>query len=264
MGTAISITGLLNPNLWGMDPIVWRVNYFDEIDSTNTWLAQRARENAAEGEVAYARYQSAGRGRLERVWDAVPGSSLLCSLLLRPPLSPQELQWAVACVALGARAALVRLSGVRPTLKWPNDLMVGEKKLAGLLAEFVPASNNSAVVVGIGINLSDSGSEDPRATSILAEAGVTLTPRGLLDILLEEVEQRRRLLDDHAGRDRLREEYEHALSTLGQIVRVQTHTETVVGEARRVDDAGQLVVLVDGTERVFSAGDVVHARVGAK
>jgi BirA family biotin operon repressor/biotin-[acetyl-CoA-carboxylase] ligase len=247
-----------------MDPIVWRVSYFDEIDSTNTWLAQRARENAPEGEVAFAGFQSAGRGRLERVWEAVPGSSLLCSLLLRPPLSPQELQWAVACVALGARAALVRLSGVRPDLKWPNDLMVGEKKLAGLLAEFVPVSNQAAVVVGIGINLTDSGSHDPRATSVLDEAGVTVTPRALLDILLEEVERRRSLLEDEEGRDRLRSEYERALGTLGQIVRVQTHTETIVGEASRVDETGQLVLLVDGVERVFAAGDVVHARAEAQ
>jgi len=247
-----------------MDPIVWRVSHFEEIDSTNTWLAQRAREDAPEGEVAFADFQSAGRGRLERVWEAAPGSSLLCSLLLRPALSPQELQWAVACVALGARAALVRLSGVRPDLKWPNDLMVGEKKLAGLLAEFVPSSNQSAVVVGIGINLTDSGSRDPRATSVRAEAGVTLTPRGLLDIVLEEVERRRALLDDPTGRERLREEYERALATLGQIVHVQTHAETVVGQASRVDESGQLVVLVDGVERAFAAGDVVHARAGAQ
>lgn len=243
-----------------MDPIVWRVNYFDEIGSTNTWLAQRALEGAPEGEVAYARYQSAGRGRLERVWEARPGSSLLCSILLRPTLSPREMQWAVACVALGARAALVRLSGVRPDLKWPNDLMVGEKKLAGLLAEFVASGDASAVVVGIGVNLVDSGARDPRATSVLAEAGVTLSPRGLLDIVLEEVERRRAWLDDDEGRDRLRAEYERALATLGRVVHVQTQNETVVGEARRVDESGQLIVSVNGTERAFAAGDVVHAR----
>jgi BirA family biotin operon repressor/biotin-[acetyl-CoA-carboxylase] ligase len=243
-----------------VNPVIWRVEHFDQIDSTNTWLAQEARNGAPEGVVAYANYQSAGRGRLDRVWTARPGSSLLCSLLLRPALVPDELQLAVACVALGARAALVRLSGVRPALKWPNDLMVGEKKLAGLLAEVVAGPAGLAIVVGIGVNLLDSGSSDERATSVAAEAGVTITPRALLDILLEEVDQRRTQLDDEHGKALLRREYENALQTLGQFVHVQTADETFAGEALRVDEWGRLVVLVSGVERTFAVGDVVHVR----
>jgi len=243
-----------------VDPISWRVEHFDHIDSTNTWLAEKARSGAPEGTVAYADYQSAGRGRLDRTWEAAPGSSLLCSILLVAPLDADELQLAVACVALGARAALVRLSGVRPDLKWPNDLMVGDKKLAGLLAEVVTTAKGIAVVVGIGINLTASASSDARATNIVAEAGVTLWPRALLDILLEEVEQRRRMLEETDGKDRLRHEYERSLVTLGQTVRVQTHDDAVVGEAIGVDPSGRLVVLADGTKQVFDVGDVVRVR----
>jgi BirA family biotin operon repressor/biotin-[acetyl-CoA-carboxylase] ligase len=167
---------------------------------------------------------------------------------------------AVACVALAARTALVRLSGVRPGIKWPNDLMVGEKKLAGLLAEVVSTRDGLAIVVGIGVNLSDSGSGGERATDVLAEAGVTITPRALLDVLLEEVERRRIDLEDVKGRARVREEYQGALVTLGQMVRVQTNDETVLGVASSVDQTGRLLVSVGGIERVFAAGDVVHVR----
>jgi BirA family biotin operon repressor/biotin-[acetyl-CoA-carboxylase] ligase len=241
-------------------PISWRVEHFDQIDSTNTWMAEKARNGAPEGTVAYADFQSAGRGRLDRVWEAAAGSSLLCSLLLTPPLNADELSWAVACVALGARAALVRLCGVRPDIKWPNDLMVGEKKLAGLLAEVVATNDDLAVVVGIGVNLTARASSDERATNVAHEAGVTITPRALLDILLEEVEWRRRAIEDDQGFDRLREEYERALVTLGQTVRVETPHDIVVGEALGVDRQGRLVVLVDDAKRVFDVGDVVHVR----
>jgi BirA family transcriptional regulator, biotin operon repressor / biotin---[acetyl-CoA-carboxylase] ligase len=122
-----------------VERLTWRVEHLSEIDSTNRWLVERAKEGADEGLVVYADFQSAGRGRLERPWEAPARSSLLCSILLRPELDVDHLQLVVAAVALAARAALVRLCGLRPDLKWPNDLVVGPKKLAGLLCEVVEA-----------------------------------------------------------------------------------------------------------------------------
>ena len=86
-----------------------------------------------------------------------PARRCLCSILLRPDVGPDQLQLVVAGVALAARAALVRLSGVRPDLKWPNDLIVSDKKIAGLLAEIVSVDDRLAVVVGIGVNLTHAG-----------------------------------------------------------------------------------------------------------
>ena len=108
-----------------MAPTIWRVEHFEEIDSTNTYLKGQAHQ--AEGLVALADHQSAGRGRLDRSWESQPRSSLLCSLLFRPTLDPTQLQLVVAMVALSARSAIERLSGLRAGLKWPNDLVVGEK-----------------------------------------------------------------------------------------------------------------------------------------
>jgi BirA family biotin operon repressor/biotin-[acetyl-CoA-carboxylase] ligase len=240
--------------------MIWRVEHFEEIESTNTWLAAQAKNGAPEGTVVYADFQSAGRGRLDRRWVSPPRTSLLCSILLRPPLSGDELYLAVAAVALSARAALVRLCGVRPSLKWPNDLLVGEDKLAGLLGEVVQTSAGLAIIVGIGVNLSDAGPDGVRATSVRDASGVTIAPRALLDILLEEIESRRALLESVEGRETLREEYERALVTVGQSVRIELVGAVRSGIARGVDASGQLLVEVDGATMAFNAGDVVHLR----
>jgi BirA family transcriptional regulator, biotin operon repressor / biotin---[acetyl-CoA-carboxylase] ligase len=243
-----------------VNSIVWRIEHFDEIDSTNTWVAQRATEGAPEGLVAVADFQSAGRGRLERTWESTRGSSLLCSILLRPDVSPDQLQLVVASVALAARAAIVRLSGVRPALKWPNDLIVSDAKVAGLLAEIVTVDERLAVVVGIGVNLTYEGPENVLATSVRAASGVTISAPALLDILLDELEPRRERLDSVEGRAQLRDEYVRALATLGQMVRVEQRSGAVIGVATSIDDMGQLVVTVEGEEISFAVGDVVHVR----
>jgi BirA family biotin operon repressor/biotin-[acetyl-CoA-carboxylase] ligase len=244
-----------------VSPIVWRVEHFDEIDSTNTYLTSKVAEDVAEGLVVMADFQTSGRGRLDRQWESPPRASLLCSILLRPNLDAEHLQMVVACAALAARAALVRLSGVRPQLKWPNDLIVGQNKIAGLLAEVVTAQDGFAVVVGLGVNLTYRGPEGINATSVVHEAGVTIEPRALLDLVLEEIDLRRSQLDSEPGWRQLRGEYERSLATIGQRVRVEQQRGAVEGMAVGVDDAGRLLVDVDGETRVFDVGDVVHVRL---
>jgi BirA family biotin operon repressor/biotin-[acetyl-CoA-carboxylase] ligase len=240
--------------------LVWRVEHFPEIDSTNTYLKQRAVDGCDEGLVALADFQSAGRGRLDREWISPPRSSLLCSIVLRPTLEADELQLVVAAVALATRQALERLSGLRPQLKWPNDLIVRDQKLGGLLAEIVSTPRGYDVVVGLGLNLTFDGPEHVEATSVRTETGVTLVPRAVLDLVLEELEVRREQLDGAEGRATLRADYERALATIGQEVRVEQHDGDVEGRAVGVDNIGRLLVEVGGEMRVFSVGDVVHLR----
>lgn len=243
-----------------MSPIVWRVEHFDEIASTNTYVKDQVSDDVAEGLVAIADYQSSGRGRLDRTWESPPRSSLLCSTLLRPDLEDGQLQLVVAAVALAARTALERLCGLRASLKWPNDLVVGENKLAGLLAEVVQTSRGFAVVVGLGLNLTYEGPEGVHATSVRKETGVTIAPRALLDLLLEELEPRRMQLDSKEGRTALRAEYKRALATIDQWVRVEQLDGVREGVARDVDDAGRLIVEIGGALQTFAVGDVVHVR----
>ncbi len=241
-----------------MPPIVWRLTHVATIDSTNAWVAERAREGAPEGTAALADYQAAGRGRRDRRWEAPPHSALLLSVLLRPSDPPTAAAWAVAAVGLSARAALTRLCGLQPSLKWPNDLMVGDRKLGGVLAEYV-TTPQPAIVVGIGLNLT-ACPDGVGATTVLAEAGVTLAPRALTDIVLEELEARAPLVDDPAGLARLRAEYAAGLATLGRAVRVVLEDGEFEGRAIDLDESGRLVVDVGGATRIVSAGDVVHLR----
>jgi BirA family transcriptional regulator, biotin operon repressor / biotin---[acetyl-CoA-carboxylase] ligase len=241
---------------------LWRVEHFNEIGSTNTYVKEHFRE--AEGLVALADFQTDGRGRMDRRWEAPARSSLLCSILFRPALEATQLQLVVALVALSARTAVEKLSGLRAALKWPNDLVVGPDKLAGLLAEIVASDDGLVVVVGIGLNLTYEGPEDAAGTSVRAQTGLTIVPRALLDILLEEIDSRRALLDDERGRASLRDEYVKALATIGQRVRVEQADHFVEGLATGVDDEGRLLVEVDGEVQTFAVGDVVHVRASAE
>jgi BirA family biotin operon repressor/biotin-[acetyl-CoA-carboxylase] ligase len=242
-----------------VNPITWRVEHFEEINSTNTYVSVKAKEGASEGLVARADYQSAGRGRLDRTWEAPPRSALMCSILLSPPTSPDEMQLVVAAVALSARSALGALCSVYPQLKWPNDLIVDDKKIAGLLAEVVQSENGITIVAGIGINLTDSPEGLP-ATNALKVSGVTITPEALLEKLLEELNIRRGLLDTEAGRQMLRAEYESVLETIGRSVIVEQSDAMFPALATGIDATGRLILNAAGEEKIISVGDVIHVR----
>jgi BirA family biotin operon repressor/biotin-[acetyl-CoA-carboxylase] ligase len=246
--------------MWGG---TWDVRRFDEIDSTNLFLRHQARLGAPEGTVAVARHQSAGRGRMDRRWEAPPGASLLMSVLFRPEFDPSELHLCTAALALAAAEACRRVAGVGPVLKWPNDLLVGESKLAGVLAEAEFEDRRApAVVVGLGLNIDWPGPDGVGGTS-LSDLGSGPVDRDvLLEAVLEALATRRGLLDHAPGRREVAAELRERCATLGQRVRVELAGEAVVGVATEVDDAGHLVVQTATGPRTVSAGDVVHLRPG--
>ena len=125
------------------------VRVLAEVDSTNRVVRHEADAGVAEGLVVIAEHQTAGRGRLGRTWEAPASSAVLASILLRPGLAPSDLHLVTAAVALAARAACSSIGGVAVDLKWPNDLLAGEAKLAGILAE----ASRGAVGGGSGLNV---------------------------------------------------------------------------------------------------------------
>jgi len=258
------------------------VHRFDEIDSTNSWLLERARAGDADGTVVVAAYQRAGRGRLDRRWEAPPGANLLVSVLLRPRLGLGDLHLCTAAVALAAADAGVAVAGVQAELKWPNDLVVGERKLAGVLAESLPDHDRPAVVVGLGLNVGwpapdgrpigatglpgDHPEPSPEllgaATSLWRESATPAPPDvdAVLDAVLAGLEPRLADLETADGRRRVMDEYRRRCATLGRQVRVDGHDESLVGLAVDVDDAGHLVLQTPEGRRRVAAGDVVHLR----
>lgn len=250
--------------MWGG---VWDVRWFDEVDSTNTYLRDQARRGAPEGLVAVADHQTAGRGRLDRRWESPPGANLLASVLLRPRCDPDDLHLCTGAVALAAADACREVAGVEPDLKWPNDLLVGGSKVAGVLAEAEFAGATlAAVVVGIGVNVAWPGPEGAGGTCL--DDQLTTAPatdrRVLLEELLRALAARRALLDDGAGRRALADEVRRRCVTLGQMVRVQLVGEELIGPAVSIDGAGRLVVETGSGPRPVAAGDVVHLRPDAR
>jgi BirA family biotin operon repressor/biotin-[acetyl-CoA-carboxylase] ligase len=245
-----------------MAMVPWTINEFEEIDSTNSWLVARAKEGAPHGTVARADFQTAGRGRLDRTWEAPRGVSLLTSILLTPRVSLEQLPVITASVALAASRGLTRLCGLSPKVKWPNDLIVNDRKLGGILAELVDVVEGSPrIVVGLGLNLQWPGPEGVGGTCVRDEVGVTVTPRAMLDILLAELEPILPLCESEEGRRELAESYRDILATLGRTVRVEmVDGSSLVGVVTDVDEDGALRVRVDGTEVAVRSGDVFHLR----
>jgi BirA family biotin operon repressor/biotin-[acetyl-CoA-carboxylase] ligase len=243
--------------MWGG---TWDVRRFEEIDSTNAYLRREARGGAPEGTVAVAEYQSAGRGRMDRRWESLVGASLLTSVLFRPDFDPSELHLCTAAMALAAAEACWQVAGVGTVIKWPNDLLVGGAKLAGVLAEAEFESMSCAVVVGLGLNVGWPGPAGVGGTCLDDLSATPVDRDALLDALLDALSGRRALLDSAPGRREVAAELRRRCATLGQRVRVELAAGAVVGVAVEVDDAGHLVVQTATGLCTVSAGDVVHLR----
>ncbi len=191
------------------------IRRFAEVDSTNRVAAELVRSGAVEGLVVVAGHQTAGRGRRGRTWEAPPDSSLLVSVVLSPPPAPAPAALVTMACALAAADACGDVAGFVPGLKWPNDLVVGERKLAGVLAEIPGLASASlrlardsgqavgTVVVGLGLNVRWPGPMPPdlAAVAVTAEAlaGVHVDLERLLHAYLARLEERCRGLADAGG-----------------------------------------------------------------
>ena len=231
-----------------------------ETGSTNADVAALARQGAPEGLVLVAERQTAGRGRLGRVWESPARAGIAVSVLVRPAgIDPSRYGWLPLLAGVAVAEAVRRIAEVDAALKWPNDLLVDERKCAGILAESVPPDG---VVVGIGLNTTLREDELPRpdATS-LALAGAESSDRDpLLRAILRSFGMWYERWRDAAGdaeASGLREAYCFHCATLGrEVSALLPGGERVAGKAEGVDVDGRLVI--DG--RALAAGDVTHVR----
>ena len=251
------------------------VRWVAETGSTNADLLALAADGAPEGTVLVADHQTAGRGRLGRVWTAPPEASILLSVLLRPDLGLDHAHALTTAVALSAIEACEAVTGVRAGLKWPNDLVIpvpwaggAERKLAGVLAESTLSGHRfSAVVVGIGINV-NWPDELPAEIDDLAVAlnhltGASVDRHGLVASLLTGLERRYAALLAPGGRAAQRAEEQAASATLGREVRVLRSHDEIVGTVVGFEDDGALRLEVDTDVLTIPVGDVIHLRPGS-
>jgi BirA family biotin operon repressor/biotin-[acetyl-CoA-carboxylase] ligase len=232
---------------WAARPIVYR----RALDSTNTLAARLIPDQAPPGAVVVADYQYGGRGRLARRWMVEPFSALTCTVVL----GPLSTVWLAPMICGLAVVEAIEHMGVSATLKWPNDVLVGAKKCAGILIESMPGAGAPWLLAGIGINVR---SVDPALTAATYLDAHAQAPIRREDLLVELLA----LLDAWRGRaetgaDAVRAAWRARLETLGRRVTARTSTGVLEGLAVDVADDGGLLVLTDGGDtHVVQAGDV--------
>jgi BirA family biotin operon repressor/biotin-[acetyl-CoA-carboxylase] ligase len=232
--------------------------WFDEVASTNDEARRLAGESVPDWTVVVAGHQTAGRGRLGRRWLDVPDRSLLCSVILRPRLTPNE----VHLVTLAAAVSVIDAAHLpRLRAKWPNDIVVGERKCGGILAEAdVLGGTVRHVVLGVGVNVSAGPEDLPQevrdsATSLVIE-GASIDRDGLLAGFLGSL--RGRLQSDGFPAS-IVEAYRPLCRTLGRRVRATTTSgDRFEGRAVDVDELGSLLVKRDGRVERVAFGEVTH------
>jgi BirA family biotin operon repressor/biotin-[acetyl-CoA-carboxylase] ligase len=254
------------------------LHVLEKTASTNQEAYGRAQRGASDGTVVIAEMQTAGRGRLGRHWHSTPGKNLYCSVILRRAVVPDALSRWLAWVPLFSGLAVARaiqsVAGSPASVKWPNDVLIRDRKAAGILCESGGAASAAPfVIIGIGINVNTPMNLFPDelsglATSLSIEAGKPVDRVALLATVLSELEIRCDLYLSGQLTD-LRDEYRVRSSTLGQRVRVElAHGETVGGLAQAINEDGSLRLVKVGAGGNDSsdvaldirAGDVVHLR----
>lgn len=245
----------------------WSAEVLAQSPSTNAVVTERARAGAAEGLVVVADHQTAGRGRLDRSWVTPPRSALTFSVLLVPDRVPvARWPWLPLLAGVAVVEGVRRATGLAGGLKWPNDVLLGDAKLAGILVERVERPGGAAAVVGIGLNVSTSAAELPveTATSLVLGGAGEVDRADLLGHVLDALGEEYDAWRAAAGNAgvRLRASYLGVCDTVGRDVRVDLPTGTVLaGRAAGVDADGRLeVVTATGETVVLGAGDVVHVR----
>jgi BirA family biotin operon repressor/biotin-[acetyl-CoA-carboxylase] ligase len=238
------------------------IRVFQETSSTNDVVEKLARDGVAEGVVVLAESQTKGRGRLGRKWLSPPRKGLWFSVLLRPDLRPQAATQLTVAAATALVRAIEQQTDLRPEIKWPNDVLVHGKKVAGVLTELnAELDHIKYIILGIGVDVNVNASEFPAdlrklATSLKIESGHTFHRAELAALILRELDRDYARIAQHQF-GQVAEEWEARCSTLGHRVRIRVGERTVHGRAESLDEDGALLLRTEHgrLERIIG-GDV--------
>jgi BirA family biotin operon repressor/biotin-[acetyl-CoA-carboxylase] ligase len=249
--------------LGGKTKVIGRdIQVFEETTSTNDVVEKLARDGVREGAVVFAEAQTKGRGRLGRPWVSPAKKGLWFSILLRPNLRPPETTKLTVAAATGVRRAIERMTGLRPVIKWPNDILFGTRKVAGILMEMSAEIDNvKYIILGIGVDVNIAAQEFPAeirpiATSIRAEGGKPVSRPELAVHILQELDE------DYVrvcagGFLSVADEWEKHGITIGSDVVIRMGDRQIRGRAESLDDDGALLLrTVHGHLERIVGGDV--------
>ena len=252
-----------------MKPFQPQILRFESLASTNIEAARQATEGAAEGLCVVAGEQTAGRGRLQRRWVSPKNAGLYFSIILRPQFEQSIWPLLTLMAAIAVHDVLREACALETDIKWPNDILLNDKKLCGILAETVETPLGRAVVVGIGVNLTKNSFPEElelEATSVEAATGRSQKLEGLLEALIAALRRYYEMLKQPAGPETIVREW-CARSSYGEgkLIRVVESNKSLVGTTRGLERDGALrVETYAGEIRVVRAGAVTSVRPGEK
>jgi BirA family biotin operon repressor/biotin-[acetyl-CoA-carboxylase] ligase len=239
------------------------LHYFSEIDSTNAYARRLAEQGVGEGTVIVAEAQTRGRGRSGRSWVSPPFVNLYFSVILRPQLPPVHAPQLTLMAAVALTDTIAEFIPAPPMIKWPNDILVGGKKLAGVLTESSCDSERiEFVILGIGVNLNYPVASMPevirqRATSIASVTKKNVSREAFMRRLIQDLDRCYGELEE-VGFDALAARWEALFGLRGKRVRVEMAEQVMIGTARGIDKDGALILENERGERQrIVAGDVV-------
>ena len=237
---------------------------FDSLDSTNTEAAKQAKLGADEGLCVIARQQTTGRGRHGRTWVSEKDSGLYFSVVLRPNLDIRFLSLITLMTGVAVYDALQEF-GLKPDIKWVNDVLVGDRKISGILAETVETPTGLAVIVGIGVNLTSRNFPDEiakTATSMETEVGKRVTADDLAEVLTRYISYFYGILNEDGGQNEILNHWrQRSTYFVGKRVRVTLEGTVAEGITDGLEENGALRVKTsDGSVKIVQAGDVERLR----
>jgi BirA family biotin operon repressor/biotin-[acetyl-CoA-carboxylase] ligase len=247
----------------GKTKIIGRdIRVFKQTTSTNDVIEKLARDGVKEGVVVFAESQTKGRGRLGRKWISPARKGLWFSILLRPDLRPQETTQLTVASATALRRAIFSETNLQPEIKWPNDILIGGKKVAGILTELSAELDRvKHVILGIGVDVNLNANELPpelrkSATSLKIESGKTIDRADLAAAILRELDFDYTRACGHFFAD-VADEWEEHCATIGKNVAVQIGGRKIRGRAESLDDDGALLLRTEhGRLETITGGDV--------
>ena len=243
---------------------LWKeLRVHDTVDSTNDLaMSLAAKEDITPGTVIIADRQTRGKGRLGRRWESPGGRNIYASLVIRPELAPRDATMLTVLAAVAGACAMQRTANIPVTIKWPNDLVISDRKLGGILTEVrADPDRISLAVIGIGINVNMLPADFPEelrsiATSVRSSAGHTVARNDIIIQLLREFEYWYGILTTE-GKWPLLHAWRKYSSTLGRKVRIAIGKKTIYGIAEDIDDNGMLLIkMQSGEYRNISSGDI--------
>jgi len=243
------------------------IHFYDAVESTNLIAIELAQEGEAEGTVVLADQQLSGRGRGDRSWHSPAGVGIYCSIVLRPKMVPAKGQLITLMAGVSIVKAITLKTGLLPRLKWPNDILINDKKVAGILLESkVRGGEIGYSVLGFGINVNNGSEDFPEgvvfnASSLLLELKRPVARSTLVIEVFAELERLYHKLQ-HEDFPEVLEQWRHYSSTLGQRVRIWQKDKAIEGIAVDLAEDGGLLVRAEGGQQiVVHAGDVEYLRI---